>query len=469
MITNIYKPSPLLLPQELVNNNLAIKQLLLSYASTYCYAPNSDALIRFGFDEVLDDEGKLIETFSQLRAPSDHDKLALLQHPIPLYYDVFITHNKLLAIGPYLPHMDELLGKPTIFLRHKTNTAKAQEGQYISYFKDDNSITYRPGKYLNKYLDLSPKKTPKYFRPLSYLVMEQFSPTIHKRLLEQPEEWSVIFKFNDFEQDVKLQTNPFGGRQGKGKYKDSNRAAKSTLITLQKDNPSEWISNWCNYYHNKHDVSRIIIYNNGPLAQDALSQLQVNNDIELWYVEWPHHYQQYFNQCQLGALNHAYRWVDDVASYFLNFDIDEYLVNDSGMSLDNYLSGKYSHGFVTSCYEVSPDIACPNYLKTNDKSIKDLSCQALPISATGKSIYRPSYWDLVNVHDNSREAFIIDPAFKSLLHHSSRDFRFWLARYCYRYPFHRFSSIREILGLKQAPAEDFYFLHYRSLNTYWKL
>lgn len=126
---------------------------------------------------------------------------------------------------------------------------------------------------------------------------------------------------------------------------------KLTLSTLQKDNPTEWIRDWVLYHHRIHGVERVLLYDNNSKNKDkliaCLNSLE-NDNLQIYLIHWdvdyvPHH----LGKCQIAQINHAYYWLWNKISWIINFDIDEYLVNHTKMSLSNYLQ-RYTGTFCSS-------------------------------------------------------------------------------------------------------------------------
>lgn len=137
------------------------------------------------------------------------------------------------------------------------------------------------------------------------------------------------FEWKNVTQSISVPVNPFA------------MLVKTPLIlhTLQKDNPSKWIKDWCLYYHREHGVNRIIIYDNASDDDGALNKCleSIDDNIEFVLVHWPYEYYKVFNRCQEVKLNHCLALFADSSSYYLNFDIDEYLVNTTALPLKDYL------------------------------------------------------------------------------------------------------------------------------------
>lgn len=225
------------------------------------------------------------------------------QTPTPLFYDVFAVAGRpfILAFGRDLVRLRKILGE-------------------LKIYSGDKQIAYaRSSEYGTKIVE-----------PLLWLVIELDAP------LEKPMELS--FHWPSFSQTVTVEPNPW-----------QSQAPLETLVTLQKDNAVEWISDWCLYYHRLHNIDRIVIYNNKGLIEPELQQLAASLDkgLRVHFVVWPFLFdwdscsqRVATSSCCVGMLNHCYWWLADRAKLFLNFDIDEYLVNASGKTLADFLSSR---------------------------------------------------------------------------------------------------------------------------------
>lgn len=431
MKPNFYRTSPILLPYELIKSNAELQEFLFSYMEDLCYAPGSNSLQVYIDNKIRREDGSRISDKAEVRFPSNAEKLILLKEPIPIYYDVILVNDKLLAIGAYLPNLDKLIGKPKLSLK-----SKQQEISEIKYFKDN-------------FIPPSKKKIKEIYRQASsYLIIDK----LPQELLNNPGDWELTFEFKEFSQNIKLQDNPF-----------KKVLPKFTLIAIQKNQSPEQLSNWCNHYIEKHGVNRVVIYNNESIEQSDLPDLHINSHAEIWYVEWAFTFQLRFIACQAGAFIHAHWWIKKAASYFLNFDPDEYLVNDGTIDIKTYLAERAKRGIRITGYEVAPSVKLP---KSHDSSmLKNAKEQK---HTTTKYIFAPNYWHVLFVHSARRYTFFVNPAYWTLLEYSSKDLRFFIAKYFYKldYILGRVFSI--LLHMIRPAKQEIYYLHYRSLNTGWK-
>lgn len=421
MQPNLYIPSPVLLPVEIANSS-KVQERLMGYMDTFVLRTRITGNIKQG---ILD---SFVDTKDSERV--QQDKIAVLQDQVPLFHDAFIVNNKLLLTGANFPKLNKLIGDPLIFLMEKNSSRKIK----VKYYQEAPPVFWtRPP-----------------FGP-NYLVIYD----IPAGVIESPHKWELLMQFKGFEQNIALQLNPF-----------ANAEVKLTLNTLQKDNPAEWITEWCNYYFYRHGVERVIIYNNCRLNQDSLPSLSVNEKVELWYVEWPHNYKQYFARCQTGALTHSYNWVGKSANYFLNFDIDEYLINDSGKPLLSYMQNTNPQGVLIDGINMPNDAELPDPHK-DTSGLKELG-----LVYDKKYIYARGCWDFLQVHEAIRLSFPGKLRFRMLLAADDKKSKIIFRLYNLVYAvLQRFKFFRKKItgGMERIPySNELCYLHYREIrNTQW--
>ena len=119
------------------------------------------------------------------------------------------------------------------------------------------------------------------------------------------------------------------------------------MVTLQKDNPTQWIEQWMDYHYRVHGIDGFLIYDNASSKYTTAElESKLNRDyLKLKIVQWPYPYgpqgsdnapwdSDYGQYCML---EHAkYRYLSH-AALVLNNDIDELIVT-KGPSLDKILS-----------------------------------------------------------------------------------------------------------------------------------
>lgn len=111
---------------------------------------------------------------------------------------------------------------------------------------------------------------------------------------------------------------------------------KIVMVTLQKDNPIEWIQQWVHYHHNVLGVDGFLIYDNNSTKYDIikLEYCLKLTGATIQVVSWPYPYGPQGSDfapwdsdyCQLSMLEHSKLRYLGNAALVLNNDIDEYLV-----------------------------------------------------------------------------------------------------------------------------------------------
>ncbi len=329
---NFYTPQTISLPPELIE-----KPEFFSILSAYMA------------DLVISDTIKIPMPKNHVANAPPHKKLYeksynfltdaekkywLKKRTFALFYDVFWTPNgHLIGVGPLIPEILGQLGSLQITYDNGTTQKECSyEIEQVMPRSHRGKLNLKNRPYIQ-------------WEILSFLI-------IHG--LNTNDEGKLIFKWQDFSQTIRLQENPF-----------INAEPKLTLTTLFKDTYPEWVKNWCVYYHETHQVSRIILYNNDKqlpeTLKQTLEQLTKDYEIELWLVSCDMEFVLGFNSCQNCTLNHSYYWCMQAASYFLNFDLDEYLHNDTNRPLLEYLEKKGKN-----CPHLFPLFNVPVFEKQND-------------------------------------------------------------------------------------------------------
>ena len=275
--------------------------------------------------------------------------------------------------------------------------------------------------------------------------------------LKSDEEIKLIFCWRSFRQELSIGPSPF----------DDHKFTEFTLMTLQKDNPPVWVSDWCRFFNRVHNVSRIVFYDNASSnLEDLKSELQgLSEEMEIHLVYWNF---PYGPPCsgftQLGALNHFYWNLKNRSKYFLNFDIDEYLVNRTPYSLSEYLNRTMSSR-IASLSVLGRDVPSLPQLKSQKRRLRanDHEYRFKYQLSPPKTIFKGSGIKFVSVHRNLPDI----PRFAQTFLIRSR--------FIYRM-YRKFNRLRLKFKLPVGPyklekyvnPDELYFSHYKSLNTGWK-
>ncbi len=256
-----------------------------------------------------------------------------------LFYDVFRSHDrrKIIALGPELRNL-------------------AARVLPLRIYCGDRRLRYRYNQLHSRKLGLG------YPSDLHILEIQA-----DEDLLASDEPLELVFRWKLFEQRAMVPPNLLAALPPVG----------MTLYTLQKDNPPEWIRDWCLYYHRVHGVKRVVIYDNGSADADALPDLLAGLDagLETVLIDWPFPYGNHANQpCQFGALNHCPRIFGERSAHYLNFDVDEYLVNGTAQPLfdvlKDRLSGRVSSLVVSETPVPSITVAGDRLVRVGDFNVR---------------------------------------------------------------------------------------------------
>jgi len=158
----------------------------------------------------------------------------------------------------------------------------------------------------------------------------------------------LSFRFNLFEQTVEVSRNHPPARE--------NGESLLTLVTMQRDNPLQWIRDWMRWHSRMHGVGRLILYDNGSREYGHEELIDIlegeegdfQENFQTVLVNWDFDYGWHHNNChrglwaQLAALNHCYLKYGD-CGWLLNLDIDEYLVAEDETRLRDYLRQTCQH------------------------------------------------------------------------------------------------------------------------------
>ena len=233
---------------------------------------------------------------------------------------------------------------------------------------------------------------------------------------------------------------------------------KMSIVTLQKDNPPAWVSDWIKYHHRVHGVSRAIIYdNNSDNYAQLISHLAKNiSEVEVIVVNWKYLFGPPCNLfAPMGFHNHCYRMFGE-GKYYIKLDVDEYLVNRTALSLEHYLARAIKGNVVAINI---PGGKVPN--QSGATSIKDLRVYHFltkyrrRVGSNRKVIYTPHNIDFVAMH----YAVSSIPGWARVLS-NSKICRGILRRFNLPIPGWYFEKL--------VPDSELYFNHYSGLTTGWK-
>ena len=149
---------------------------------------------------------------------------------------------------------------------------------------------------------------------------------------------TLTFEFPVFSVDLKFDTT----HSIESRFNHPNY--RLTLATLQKNNHIEWIEDWIKWYSRLHSVQRLVLYDNGSSNKQNLIRClkELDVDMKIVLVDWPFEYGRIpDNFTQKGAMNHCRMRFAVRDGYCINADIDEYLVNKSGLCLLEYLDSTF--------------------------------------------------------------------------------------------------------------------------------
>ncbi len=222
-----------------------------------------------------------------------------------LFYDMFFNAGELVCLGPSFAN----LGRPT---------AVYCDGQRVP------SIREYDGK-------------PMHFQNRPEIIGR--APAELRLKIPAPEEREQLdlrFCFRDFEISVSCDVQ----RARSLSLPPKNLA----LVAFNRNNPIEWIKDWCTWHHREHGVQRIVFYDNGSRYFSALGKefARLDEELEIILVHWPFPFGSLVNPwnkfCQTGALNHFRLFPGVGTRWGINLDIDEYLHSEADQSLAEWLA-----------------------------------------------------------------------------------------------------------------------------------
>jgi len=209
----------------------------------------------------------------------------------------------------------------------------------------------------------------------------------------------LSFHFNLFEKVVEISQNhpPVRG----------NEENLLTLVTLQKDNPLQWIKDWIRWHNRMHGVGRLILYDNGSreYGYDELAEACTSEEknFQSVLVNWDFPYTRRWvdhKRCfggpwlQKAALNHWYLKYGD-SGWLLNLDIDEYLVAEDATSLQDYI-GATPQYYLPFRSRTMPEIGPEKLLA--ERSFRDFLWDTKTIQIFGKYACQCNGSFLMGIH-----------------------------------------------------------------------
>ena len=278
--------------------------------------------------------------------------------------------------------------------------------------------------------------------------------------MEIDEPWELRFRWGGvFEALVVVPPNELAGL----------RPVDMTLVTLQKDNDPLWIRDWCLYYHRAHGVERIALYDNGSSDRQAVEQSLSGLDagLDAVLIEWNFPYGDHRNNyCQIGALNHCLHVFGGRSSYYLNFDVDEYLTNRTPLPLAEYLKKHLSRNIASLSLDsvVIPNI--PAHRNASVKRVRDFNFRlqrSRQQRLGGKNIFRLEGTRMVFIHNVSTDMGTwlrwLGKRLSMRLQGAYRRYGIWL-------PFLR--ALPGCAWEKDVSRKDLVYRHYSGLFTGYK-
>ena len=340
------------------------------------------------------------------------------------FYDIFRSYkgDQIIAIGPELLNLEEDLGQLRVFV-------------------DGVEVKYRQRLLgLGRIWRADPIK-------FSFVTI-QLSP----EQAAQPR-LEVLFKWNLFEKRVAVGEHPLGELQ----------EHELTITTMQKDSPLIWITDWLNYHHKAHGVSRVVLYDNDSADFQAIKKLFMSIEavVEVILVNWRYPFGFIKTRySQQGSLNHCYHWIGHKTKYFLNFDLDEYLINRTPQRLSSYFQRRFDGTSRMASIEIR-ECKVPNVKKASDSSeIPRVGQYDYREKSVGikwsKNIFRYGRVDYISHH---RIVPRWPVPFRWILHFLHSKLR---TRYLkFPLPGFFFTAL--------AADNELYFNHYMGVNSGWKI
>ena len=343
---------------------------------------------------------------SRLIRQKPHDRTTIL-------YDLFLDHgkNKIIALAPGPINLEEYLFPVEV-------------------------------SYKNRPLQFKKLVTHDYNREVEIIVLE-----IDVDGIELNPNLKLKFKWASFESEVPVTVD-----YPKDTFHDMS------IVTLQKDNPPVWVSDWIKYHHRVHGISRAIIYdNNSDNYDQLLSHLAKNiSEVQIIIVNWKYLFGPPCNRFSpMGFHNHCYRMFGK-GKYYIKMDVDEYLVNRTSLSLEHYLARTIKGNVIAvniSGEKIPNQSSATN---TKDRRVYHfLTKYRRRVNSNRKVIYTPHNIDYVAMH------YVVSsiPGWARVLN-NSKICRNILRRFSLPIPGWYFEKL--------VPNSELYFNHYSGLTTGWK-
>lgn len=242
-----------------------------------------------------------------------------------------------------------------------------------------------------------------------------------------------------------------------------------TLTTLQRDNPADWVLDWCAWHHALYGVDHLLLYDNGSVQASTLKQrlAECGLPITISFVHWPFPYgpastPSLHGFSHMATLNHMRMMFGHQTAWCMVLDVDEYLVF---RSIDRFSAWQEQLTRQNVCLVILDSYMVPDAppIDTNrrHKRVTDFRLRSSrPRRANLKYLCRPARMAHCDVH----HALPTSP------------FRKWLARkvfYSIPRRLARFPFVRDRLPFSRIPVRAFdpqmiSYFHFMGLNTGWK-
>jgi len=205
----------------------------------------------------------------------------------------------------------------------------------------------------------------------------------------------------------------------------------NTVVTHQKDNRIQWITDWANYYRSQFYIQNVVIYdNNSANQQEIIDSMAGIATVIPWSFPFGITDRSGNNYCQVGAINHLKSRYARNAMVF-HFDIDELLVLKTDKAKRAVLSNRrirFNSFFVPHIPGLRDGYSFADFSKR----------YAQPRNGAYKHAVRSDMRGVMSVHHYAR----------------------WPEFFWRRLP-------RRVARGPALPLADAYFLHYRGIATNW--